>query len=567
MINATAALPLSVTPPPPLSNNTASKAADQGKSADNDFAALMTQVARRDQARQDPSDPQPHQATPGDGTETAMQDDDAAESDPLAVATNSADKFPTADALADAASAGISAVLALATANNAAKTAPISSPISVVSASDTTSARPGTIAASAAAAAAAAVSATSPATLIKGTSAITTPNASAIAAAASTTAADPNSSSTEQPIQIAAGTASTPFTLVGAASVVDSAEQDMAAISEPWAAQGQAFRQVDISASSAIAAGKAAAVATASQLGIVASAAEALQSPVPQLTDSPVLPDTMIDASLPIPTAPPSVAGGAPALAESITANPIKTTDAKVGKPLIPPRAVLTSSAIGLSATSTPANDASAATGPASPSPATIVNHRASAETDHTQPDAAIDSAIATEVITPQSSGSGSISDVAGASVPSGAEQIESAESQIQRHLDLAKDSAWLDKLTHDIVQTSGREGQLKFQLNPEHLGALSIEISHSANGATIRMTTDTDAARAIIADAQPRLVAEARAQGLRISEAQVDLSGQNGGNSNQRPTSEDQKPFLRTQAIATEAAVDSPSRNDERYA
>jgi len=39
-----------------------------------------------------------------------------------------------------------------------------------------------------------------------------------------------------------------------------------------------------------------------------------------------------------------------------------------------------------------------------------------------------------------------------------------------------------------------------------------------------VRLTADTEAARTIIADARPQLVAEARAQGVRIAETHVDL-------------------------------------------
>jgi len=143
-------------------------------------------------------------------------------------------------------------------------------------------------------------------------------------------------------------------------------------------------------------------------------------------------------------------------------------------------------------------------------------------------------------------------------------------QQSIARHLDLARDSQWLDQLAQDISQAATRNGHLKFQLNPEHLGSLQVEIVNSAAGTSVRMTADTDAARTIIADAQPRLVAEARAQGLRITETHVDLGGQSGsgGTSGQQPSSEDHKPFVRTQAVVRDEAGDSPARaDDERYA
>ena len=101
----------------------------------------------------------------------------------------------------------------------------------------------------------------------------------------------------------------------------------------------------------------------------------------------------------------------------------------------------------------------------------------------------------------------------------------------IERQLDLAHQQNWIDQLARDISSAAGGEGgALRFRLNPEHLGTLHVEIAQTHLGAAVRFSADSEAARSIIADAQPRLVAEARAQGVRISEAHVDLG--NGGGS-----------------------------------
>ena len=73
-------------------------------------------------------------------------------------------------------------------------------------------------------------------------------------------------------------------------------------------------------------------------------------------------------------------------------------------------------------------------------------------------------------------------------------------------------------------------------------------------------------------ADAQPRLVAEARAQGVRIAETHVDLSGsdRNASGDPRRQDETRQTPLIRT---ARDAAVDAdaperPSRvRSDRYA
>lgn len=159
--------------------------------------------------------------------------------------------------------------------------------------------------------------------------------------------------------------------------------------------------------------------------------------------------------------------------------------------------------------------------------------------------------------------------DGAAKSAATGMTQPGHAELSVTRHLDMLKDTQWLDTLAHDIGQAAAQNGHLKFQLNPEHLGSLAIEITNGAAGASIRMTTDNDNARAIIADAQPRLIAEVRAQGLRVADSHVDLGSQanSGGGAGQRRSSEDHKPFVRTQVGTRAAASDSPPGDDELYA
>ncbi len=100
----------------------------------------------------------------------------------------------------------------------------------------------------------------------------------------------------------------------------------------------------------------------------------------------------------------------------------------------------------------------------------------------------------------------------------------------ITHHLEVAHDGAWLDRLARDISLAGDREQRMRFQLNPERLGALTVDIAPAGDGAAVRFTADNEAARAMIADAQPRLIAEARSQGARIADMQVDLSGGQGG-------------------------------------
>jgi flagellar hook-length control protein FliK len=151
----------------------------------------------------------------------------------------------------------------------------------------------------------------------------------------------------------------------------------------------------------------------------------------------------------------------------------------------------------------------------------------------------------------------------------------ETGELMIERQLDLASGGEWLDDLAHDIARTVGAEsGPMRFRLNPEHLGSLRVEITPDRGGTAIRLTADTDAARQIIADAQPRLIAEARAQGVRISETHVDLGHQPGQGDPRRQPEHSDQPQIRTARSLQDDAQDrepsdgKPTRGrSERYA
>jgi hypothetical protein len=148
---------------------------------------------------------------------------------------------------------------------------------------------------------------------------------------------------------------------------------------------------------------------------------------------------------------------------------------------------------------------------------------------------------------------------------------LDAGELVIEHQLDMAHEGEWLDQLARDITRSAGSDSSpLRFRLNPENLGSLRVEISQDRNGAAVRLTTDTEAARTIIADAQPRLIAEARAQGIRISEAHVDLGGQTASGDPRRQNAVFEEAPLRTaRSLQEDGEGDgnpTPGRS-ERYA
>ena len=160
----------------------------------------------------------------------------------------------------------------------------------------------------------------------------------------------------------------------------------------------------------------------------------------------------------------------------------------------------------------------------------------------------------------------------------------------VEQTLTIARDGAWLDKLAHDIA-SAGSGNDLHFKLEPQNLGALSVAIRQNDDGASIRLTADTQTTRDILVDAQPKLMAEARAHGLKVSDTQIDVrqdhsqnqgtnqdtqrwaqqqAGQNGTSQNgqNRQSSPGHQPFVSNLARKTESDSESPNRDsDARYA
>jgi flagellar hook-length control protein FliK len=135
-----------------------------------------------------------------------------------------------------------------------------------------------------------------------------------------------------------------------------------------------------------------------------------------------------------------------------------------------------------------------------------------------------------------------------------------STDLAVERQLDLARDSEWLDRLARDIARAGAGDTPLRFRLHPQTLGHLHVELQQGDHGTAVRLTVETEAARQILADAQPRLAAEARAQGVRIAETHVDLSGsgRHAPGDQRRQDETRQPPLIRTAPGAGNDAVAS---------
>jgi flagellar hook-length control protein FliK len=144
------------------------------------------------------------------------------------------------------------------------------------------------------------------------------------------------------------------------------------------------------------------------------------------------------------------------------------------------------------------------------------------------------------------------------------------AEALAARTLELARDGAWVEQLARDISRAAAGDGVMRLRLAPETLGELRIEISQSERGLGLRLTTTSEQAQAALAEAQPRLLAEARAQGLRVADAQVDLAGgQQQGREAQRQQQPLPEPAPRiARREPSDQTIGAPARSRaDRYA
>ena len=171
-----------------------------------------------------------------------------------------------------------------------------------------------------------------------------------------------------------------------------------------------------------------------------------------------------------------------------------------------------------------------------------------------------------------------------------GTNAASKADAVVQQTLTIGRDGAWLDRLARDIAG-AGNGGDLHFKLNPQNLGSLAVAISQSEDGASIRLTADSDTTRNLLLDAQPKLIAEARAQGLKVSETHVELNqnqnqsqsqhqnanqdmsrwaqssaGQNGNaqNGQNRQSSPSHQPFVSNLAGKAELESESPGGDSD---
>lgn len=153
--------------------------------------------------------------------------------------------------------------------------------------------------------------------------------------------------------------------------------------------------------------------------------------------------------------------------------------------------------------------------------------------------------------------------------IQTAAAAIATAPSDIvaDRQLDLVRNEQWLGELARDIADSSGDNQKLNFRLMPPQLGRLDVDLSRSHHGLSLTIRTETDSAQAILTAAQPRLVEEMRAQGVKLADTQM-FSGDMRQSSHQGGQPQPAAPMIEAfiPQAETEEAAHEPVR-DGRYA
>lgn len=92
----------------------------------------------------------------------------------------------------------------------------------------------------------------------------------------------------------------------------------------------------------------------------------------------------------------------------------------------------------------------------------------------------------------------------------------------------------WIGALAEriDMLREAAGPRETSIRLSPDALGAVDVSVSQDGDRVNVRITAETPAARALLAEAQPRLAELAEARGLRLGQTSIDggAAGQGQG-------------------------------------
>ncbi len=95
--------------------------------------------------------------------------------------------------------------------------------------------------------------------------------------------------------------------------------------------------------------------------------------------------------------------------------------------------------------------------------------------------------------------------------------------------LDTMIDDQWVARLGQEIGKLTGEKTSLSFQLKPQNLGKLHVQIMSDAAGNIVRVDTDSEIAKQLILGAQGRLEQDIRLNGSKLVRVDVTHQEQSG--------------------------------------
>lgn len=119
----------------------------------------------------------------------------------------------------------------------------------------------------------------------------------------------------------------------------------------------------------------------------------------------------------------------------------------------------------------------------------------------------------------------------------------------------------WTGRMIEVIesLRDAGPVRETRLSLIPEALGRIDVTVRHDGDRIHVHITAETQAARQLIADAQPRLAEIAEQRGIKLGQTSVDSNGAGAGSGQQRDPARTAQP-LAPRSARTEA---NPSTDD----
>lgn len=140
---------------------------------------------------------------------------------------------------------------------------------------------------------------------------------------------------------------------------------------------------------------------------------------------------------------------------------------------------------------------------------------------------------------------------------------IAAAAAVQQGALDMRREE-WMGRMVEHIeaLRDAGPARETRLSLAPEALGKVEVSIRQDGDRIHVHFATETQTARQLIADAQPRLAELAEARGVKLGQTSID-SGHAGQGSRER------QPDLPPQSFAPRApeTPDATTETDDRIA